>query len=90
MVAVGRVDESPLLLGGEYGHEATGEGGRGADPNSLTPGLVRTLDEGARTLVRHPYNDALAPVFAWLASLAALAFVLPLFLKRRPLATENR
>lgn len=59
------------------------------DPNALTPGIVRALDEGARTLMQHAYNDALAPVFGWLAPLFALAFVLLLFLKKKPLATEN-
>lgn len=60
------------------------------DPNALTPGIARALDEGARALVQHAYNDALAPVFGWLAPLVVLAFALLLFLKKKPLATENR
>lgn len=59
------------------------------DPNALTPGIVRALDTGLRALVQQAYNNALAPVFAWLAPLAALAFALLLFLKKKPLATEN-
>lgn len=60
------------------------------DANSLTPALVSTLEEGVRAGVQHAYNDALAPVFAWLVPLLAVAFVMVLFLKKKPLAETNR
>ena len=61
----------------------------GLDPNALTPGIVRALDEVTRGVVQVAYNDALAPVFGWLVPLTVLALVLLLFLKRKPLADSN-
>ncbi len=60
------------------------------DANSLTPALVSTLEEGVRAGVQHAYNDALAPVFAWLVPLLAVAFIMVLFLKKKPFAETNR
>ena len=71
---------------GEYAGNMLGS----VDANSLTPSLVRTLDEGTRTCVQHAYNDALAPVFAWLVPLTILAFVMLLFLKKKRLAETNQ
>lgn len=59
------------------------------DPNSITPELVRGLDETTRGVVQLAYNDALAPVFGWLVPLTVVAFVLLLFLKKKPLASTN-
>lgn len=59
------------------------------DPNSITPSLVRTFDEGVRGLVQLAYSDALAPVFGWLVPLALAAFVMLLFLKKKPLSESN-
>ncbi len=61
----------------------------GFDANSLTPALVAGLDESVRHGVQAAYNDALAPVFLWLAPLLLVAFVMLLFLKRKPLAEAN-
>ncbi|MEE1420220.1 MAG: MFS transporter [Eggerthellaceae bacterium] len=62
----------------------------GIDANSLTPALVRGLDEGVRQGVQIAYNDALAPVFACLVPLLLAAFIMLLFLKKKPLSATNR
>lgn len=59
------------------------------DPNALTPGVVRMLDEVAKQAVQLAYNDALAPVFGSLVPLAAIALVMMLFLKNKPLSDTN-
>lgn len=61
----------------------------GLDPNALTPGIVRAFDEVTKGIVQVAYNDALAPVFGWLAPLTMLALVLVFFLKREPLSDSN-
>ena len=71
---------------GEYAGGMLGN----VDANSLTPSLIRTLDESTRACVRHAYNDALAPVFAWLVPLTILAFIMLLFLRKRRLAETNQ
>ncbi len=59
------------------------------DPDSITPALVRAMDEVIQEVVRSAYNDALAPVFMALVPLLVAGFVLLLFLKERMLATSN-
>lgn len=59
------------------------------DPNSLTPSMVNALDPASKGAVQLAYNDALAPVFGWLVPLTAAAFVMLLFLKKKPLAETN-
>ncbi len=60
-----------------------------ADPNSLTPVLVSQLPENVRNAVVTSYNEALTPVFLYIAPLIVLAIVLFLFVKERPLALTN-
>lgn len=59
------------------------------DANSLTPALVRELDEGVRQGVQLAYNDALAPVFGCLVPLLLTALAMLLFLKNKSLSTTN-
>lgn len=59
------------------------------DANGITPAIVRDLPDALREAVQVSYNDALAPVFAVLVPVFAVAFVLLLFLKNKPLATTN-
>lgn len=68
-----------------YVGDALGE----VDINSLTPQIVRALDEGTRALVQHAYNDALAPVFGWLVPLMLLALLLAVFMKKKSLSEDN-
>lgn len=72
----------------EYIGDPSGAGG--LDANSLTPALVRGLEESLRSSVQLAYNDALTPVFALLAPLLLAALVALLFLKKKPLAEANK
>ncbi|WP_026551677.1 MDR family MFS transporter [Arthrobacter sp. H20] len=56
--------------------------------NSLTPQLVYTLPDAARNAVIESYNDALTPLFLYMAPLGVLAAVLLYFVKETPLATS--
>ncbi len=52
----------------------------------LTPQIVSDLPEPLHALVIHSYNDALVPLFLWVAPLAVLGFVFLIFLPNTPLA----
>ena len=70
-------------------NENLGSAAQTIDVNALTPQLVRAMDESTRAAVQLSYNDALAPVFGMLVPLVAIAFVLLLFLKSKPLSDVN-
>ena len=59
------------------------------DPNSLTPALVAQLPENVKSAIMTSYNEALAPVYLYIAPLMVLAFVLFLFIKEKPLSHTN-
>lgn len=61
----------------------------GLDANSITPAMVRALDESTRALVTNAYNDALTPIFAGLAAIMALGIVLIALIKEKPLKQVN-
>lgn len=65
----------------------TGAGGGSAAENSLTPDLVRSLPDAAREVIINAYNDALTPVFLYMAPLMLIALVLLLCVHEKPLAT---
>ncbi|MHA7292588.1 MDR family MFS transporter [Arthrobacter sp. HLT1-21] len=65
------------------GGSVTTEGGA----NSLTPQLVYTLPDAARSAVIESYNDALTPLFLYLAPLGLIAAVLLCFVEETPLST---
>lgn len=52
----------------------------------LTPGVVADMPEPVHSLIVGSYNDALVPLFLWVAPLAVLGFVFLLFLPGTPLA----
>ncbi|GAA1133795.1 MDR family MFS transporter [Arthrobacter flavus] len=56
--------------------------------NSLTPELVYTLPDVARNAVIESYNDALTPLFLYMAPLGIIAAILLFFVKEVPLATS--
>lgn len=58
----------------------------GAD--SLTPDLVSGLPDAIRQPIVESYNDALTPIYLWIAPLGLLAAVLLCFVKEVPLATS--
>lgn len=57
------------------------------DIASLTPHSILELPEHLHDIVVHGYNDALAPLFLWMAPLAVLAVVLLSFVDEIPLKT---
>lgn len=66
---------------------ATGTGINGGS-NSFTPELVNHLPTSIRDTVISSYNDALTPIFLYIAPLVAVAVVLLCFVKEKPLATS--
>lgn len=52
----------------------------------LTPQIVADLPEPLHSLIITSYNDALVPLFLWVAPLAVLGFVFLCFLPNTPLA----
>ncbi|MGV9195274.1 MDR family MFS transporter [Microbacterium sp. MC2] len=60
---------------------------RMGDISSLTPDLVRGLPDQLHSIVVHGYNDALSPLFLWMAPLALIAVVLLCFIEEIPLKT---
>ncbi len=52
----------------------------------LTPQIVSQMPEPLHTLIITSYNDALVPLFLWVAPLAFAGFVILLFLPNTPLA----
>ncbi|HEY6740393.1 MAG TPA: MDR family MFS transporter [Actinopolymorphaceae bacterium] len=60
-------------------------GGTAAD--SITPGLVSSLPDGIRLAIVESYNEALTPVFLYMAPLAVVAAILLCFVEEKPLST---
>jgi EmrB/QacA subfamily drug resistance transporter len=76
------------LLGERLG--AIGAGSAGAvDPNSLTPASVAQMSDPLKTAIISSYNDALTPIYLYLVPMMAVAFVLLLFVREKPLAVTN-
>lgn len=57
------------------------------DISSLTPHGVLDLPDDLHSIVVHGYNDALAPLFLWMAPLAIVALILFCFIREVPLKT---
>lgn len=57
------------------------------DVSALTPHGVLDLPPELHEIVVHGYNDALAPLFLWMAPLAVIAVVLLCFVQEVPLKT---
>ncbi|QXT61628.1 hypothetical protein [Tessaracoccus palaemonis] len=58
------------------------------DTSSFTPELVHSLPDAVQSIIVGAYNDALTPVYLWLAPLAAVAVVVLVFIRPKPLATS--
>ncbi|MFM9376986.1 MDR family MFS transporter [Gordonia sp. VNK21] len=56
--------------------------------NDLTPSMVKDLPEPLHTDVVNAYVDAMAPTFWYLVPVAAVGFVLSLFLRDKALSTQ--
>ncbi len=61
-------------------------GGTAGGSGSLTPDLVAHLPEPVRQIVVESYNDALMPVFLWLAPLMLASAVVLWFVHEKPLS----
>jgi EmrB/QacA subfamily drug resistance transporter len=59
------------------------------DPNSLTPESVAQMSDPLKTAIVSSYNDALTPIYLYLVPMMAVAFVLLLFVREKPLAVTN-
>jgi predicted MFS family arabinose efflux permease len=67
-----------------------GAGPAGAvDSNSLTPASVAQMSDPLKTAIISSYNDALTPIYLYLVPMMAVAFVLLLFVREKPLAVTN-
>jgi len=55
--------------------------------DSLTPGAVRALPDALRHPVLEAYNDALVPIYLYIAPLVVAAGVLLCLVVEKPLAT---
>lgn len=62
-----------------------GESDGGA--NSLTPDTVKGLPDAMRLPIVESYNDALTPIFLYIAPLAIVAMILLCFIHEKPLET---
>lgn len=60
----------------------------GGGSNSLTPALVNGLPGPIKDIVVGAYNDALVPIFLWIAPLGVLAAIVLVFIRERALATS--
>jgi EmrB/QacA subfamily drug resistance transporter len=64
-----------------------GSGATTGSANNFTPDLVHHLPEQIQTIIVGAYNDALTPVFLFMAPIALLAALVLAFIKHKPLAT---
>ncbi len=62
-------------------------GGLQGGANSLTPEVVSSLPDALQNPIIQSYNDALTPLFLYMAPLGVLAAVLLAFVHEKPLAT---
>ena len=61
---------------------------KGLGDGDLTPDVVRDLPEPLHTQVVDAYVNAMAPTFWYLVPIAAIGFVLTLFLRNKTLSTQ--
>ncbi len=70
----------------DLGCRLTGRAPPQVSSTGLTPQIVSQMPEPLHTLIITSYNDALVPLFLWVAPLAFAGFVILLFLPNTPLA----
>lgn len=61
--------------------------GGGDSINSLTPSFVQHLPTQIQNIIIGAYNDALTPIFLYLAPLLGIALILVIFVREKALAT---
>jgi len=57
------------------------------DTDSLTPSVVKHLPQAIQNIIVGAYNDALTPIFLYLAPLVGIALILVFFVREKALAT---
>ena len=62
--------------------------GGAANSNSFTPDIVKHLPPEINEVIIGSYNDALAPIFLYMAPLVVVAVILLSFVKEKPLRTS--
>ena len=62
--------------------------GAGDGTSSLTPAIVAGLPDAVRTPIIEAYNEALIPLFLWMAPLALISALILWFVVEKPLATQ--
>ncbi|MFZ2836391.1 MAG: MDR family MFS transporter [Candidatus Saccharimonadales bacterium] len=62
--------------------------GEGTATNSFTPAIVNNLPGPIHDVVIGAYNDALTPIFLYVAPLVVIAVIVLAFVKEKPLATR--
>ncbi|MGV8882046.1 MAG: MDR family MFS transporter [Rhodoglobus sp.] len=62
--------------------------GAGDGTSSLTPAIVAELPDAVRIPIIEAYNEALVPLFLWMAPLAIISAIILLFVVEKPLATQ--
>ncbi|MBO0811825.1 MAG: DHA2 family efflux MFS transporter permease subunit [Microlunatus sp.] len=59
----------------------------GGGVNSLTPSIVKQLPQQLQNIIVGAYNDALTPIFLYMAPLLGIALILVIFVREKALAT---
>ncbi|MFE3542785.1 MDR family MFS transporter [Nocardia sp. NPDC059177] len=87
---VGSVFASRLatLLQEKLGGVNDPSGAAGSGMKSLTPASVNALPDAARIPIVESYNDALLPIFLFMAPLAVIAVIALWFLEEKPLSEQ--
>ena len=62
--------------------------GAGDGTSSLTPAIVAGLPDAVRIPIIEAYNEALVPLFLWMAPLALISAIILFFVVEKPLATQ--
>ncbi|WAL41008.1 DHA2 family efflux MFS transporter permease subunit [Brevibacterium sp. BRM-1] len=76
------------LQEGMQGLGANAQKAAGGSSSSLTPSLVNQLPTPVHDVIVGAYNDALVPIFLWVAPLTLAAVIILLFVKEKELATR--
>lgn len=90
MSLVGTLFTTRLMTNLEEGLQGVpGAADAAGSANSITPDIVAHLPQPLFEVVVTAYNDALVPLFLWVAPLALVGGIIACFIEPKPLATSN-
>ena len=90
MSLVGTLFTSRLMTNLQEGlSHIPGAADQAAHTSSITPDIVAHLPGPIHAVVVGAYNDALVPLFLWIAPLAVVGCLIACFIEPKPLATSN-